>query len=345
MNSSDINLDLKSDLQALQDDLAKKFQLPSNESSSLAQESVSPQRKISIGYQEERLLAQPKYMLSKADRKNILQQSTSLKILYEDVAKALPNQNPGIDIIHYLITKNKSSNKSQAIAILTAMIEAGYIIEVDMIGINSAAATVGKQQQTKFYFDENDEINHISIPSSDTDYLHEFNENAFYKLLRPNEIMSNSGTFNLNLDVDNSSVHLSKPETSSSKSINICNLMFIVIQWKFIFGIVVVLVFFFFVQLFVGVDGFIQNPHGLSSAQVRESDIEDTVISTTGSKSLQEAFCKHEDMLLSKLHILNCSPKLALSASQIVLSEKRKKKKRCINALMMTLFCSPIASK
>lgn len=217
LNSSDINSDLKSDLQALQDDLAKKFQLQTDESNSTVQELSSPQRKISVGYQEERLLSQPKYLLSNADRKSILQQSTSLKVLYEDVAKALPNQNPGSDIIHYLISKNKSSNKSQAIAILTAMIEAGYIIEIDTTGMN-LPATVTKQRT--FYFDEQDEGNNSSNPSSDSDILHEFNENAFYKLLRPSEIMSNSGTFNLNLDVDNSSVHLSKPEAStSSKSL------------------------------------------------------------------------------------------------------------------------------
>lgn len=219
LNSSDINSDLKSDLQALQDDLAKKFQFQSEDGCSSTQESSSPQRKISVGYQEERLLSQPKYLLSNADRKNILQQSTSLKVLYEDVAKALPNQNPGSDIIHYLITKNKSSNKSQAIAILTAMIEAGYIIEIDSTGINPAAAAIGaassSTRQLAFYLDENEDGNNSSSenPNSESDILHEFNEHAYYKLLRTSEIMSNSGTFNLNLDVDNTSVHLSKPET------------------------------------------------------------------------------------------------------------------------------------
>lgn len=98
LTSSDINSDLKSDLQALQDDLAKKFQCQSDDGCASVQESSSPHRKISVGYQEERLLSQPKYLLSNADRKNILQQSTSLKVLYEDVAKALPNQNPGTDM-------------------------------------------------------------------------------------------------------------------------------------------------------------------------------------------------------------------------------------------------------
>lgn len=226
LNSSDINSDLKSDLQALQDDLAKKFQFQSDDGGSFAHESSSPQRKISVGYQEERLLSQPKYLLSNADRKNILQQSTSLKVLYEDVAKALPNQNPGSDIIHYLITKNKSSNRSQAIAILTAMIEAGYIIEIDVAGMNPSASTStmgaatssASNRQLSIYLDENDDGNNSSSENanSDSDILHEFNEHAYYKLMRTSEIMSNSGTFNLNLDVDNTSVHLSKPETCSS---------------------------------------------------------------------------------------------------------------------------------
>lgn len=221
LNSSDINSDLKSDLQALQDDLARKFQFQSEDGCSTAQELSSPQRKISVGYQEERLLSQPKYLLSNADRKNILQQSTSLKVLYEDVAKALPNQNPGSDIIHYLITKNKSSNKSQAIAILTAMIEAGYIIEIDSTGINPATGTASSStREFAFYLDENEDGNNSSSenPNSESDILHEFNEHAYYKLLRTSEIMSNSGTFNLNLDVDNTSVHLSKPETSGTGS-------------------------------------------------------------------------------------------------------------------------------
>lgn len=225
LNSSDINSDLKSDLQALQNDLAKKFQFQSEDGGTFAQESSSPQRKISVGYQEERLLSQPKFLLSNADRKNILQQSTSLKVLYEDVCKALPNQNPGSDIIHYLITRNKSSNKSQAIAILTAMIEAGYIIEVDVAGIHPSASTAAMgaaspatSRPLNLYLDENDDGNNSSSenPTSDSDILHEFNEHAYYKLLRTSEIMSNSGTFNLNLDVDNTSVHLSKPETCNS---------------------------------------------------------------------------------------------------------------------------------
>lgn len=53
-------------------------------------------------------------------------------------------------------------------------------------------------------------------------------------------------------------------------------------------------------MVIAGIDGLAHNSQGLTLAQARELDIEETVISTTGSQSLQEAFCKHEDLLLSK---------------------------------------------
>lgn len=259
LKSSDINSDLKSDLQALQDDLSNKLSLQhETASASSVQESTSPQRKISVGYQEERLLSQPKNSLSNADRKTILQQSTSLKVLYEDICRELPNQNRGADIVTYLIRKNKSSNKPQAMAILTAMIEACYMIEVDAIGMAAKSSS-------------NAALNDMGVTtnSSELDLLHEFNEFSFYKLLRPNEIMTNSGTFQLNLNVDTTSVQISRPESSGS-----------------------------------GVDGSMQSHDGnFAISQLRELDAENSLKSTTGSKSLQEAFCRHEELLLSKFSI------------------------------------------
>lgn len=259
LKSSDINSDLKSDLQALQDDLSSKLSLQHETvSSSNMQESASPQRKVSVGYQEERLLSHPKNPLSNADRKNILQQSTSLKVLYEDLCKELPNQNRGADIVVYLIRKNKSSNKPQAMAILTAMMEAGYMVEVDVIGMAAKSASTAALNDLD------------AAPSSnEMDSLHEFNENSVYKLLRPNEIMTNSGTFQLNLNVDNTSVQISRPESGGS-----------------------------------GVDGALQSyDSNFAISQHRELDVENSLKSTTGSKSLQEAFCRHEELLLSEFAI------------------------------------------
>lgn len=255
LKSSDINSDLQSDLQALQDDLSSKLSLQHEAvGASNLQESVSPQRKISVGYQEERLLSHPKSALSNADRKTILQQSTSLKVLYEDVSKELPNQNRGADIVSYLIRKNKSSNKPQAMAILTAMIEAGYMVEVDTTGM----ATKGAGAVT---------LTDVGATArgGEFDSLHEFNENSVYKLLRPNEIMTNSGTFQLNLNVDNTSVQISRPESGGSS-----------------------------------LDGAMQcYDNNVAISQLRELDAENSLKSTTGSKSLQEAFCRHEELLLS----------------------------------------------
>lgn len=243
LKSSDINSDLKSDLQALQDDLSNKLSLQTDDANNHTHETASPQRKVSVGYQEERLITNPKYSLSNADRKNILQQSTSLKILYEDMTKALPAQNRGSDILTHLIAKNKSSNKAQAVAILNAMLEAGYIIEING---NTVAADAGEQ--------------------SDTDALNEFNENGFYRLLRINEVMANSGSFELNLDVDNSSVFLSRSESNIGSNENIIR----------------------------------SHENKFTVTQLRDVEEENSLYSTTGSKGLQEAFCKHEELLVGE---------------------------------------------
>lgn len=140
-------------------------------------------RKISIGtiqYQEERLVSHLKSTLSNADRKNILQQSNSLKSLYEEMTKALSYQNRGSDLVSFLISNQKSSNKIQAVAILSAMIEAGFLVALSPVVNNDDTAV-------------------------------SFDENIFYKLLRIDEAMSHSGSFQLDLDLEASSVHLSRP--------------------------------------------------------------------------------------------------------------------------------------
>ena len=74
LKSSDIALDLKNDLQALEDDLSNKFVSASTSlqnSSNSNMDSIS-RRKVSVGYQEERLVSHTN-VLSNADRKSILQ--------------------------------------------------------------------------------------------------------------------------------------------------------------------------------------------------------------------------------------------------------------------------------
>lgn len=183
LKSSEINSDLKLDLQALQEDLSSKF---SHQSTNDPQDSNTSQRhrKISIGYQEERLVSHLNSTLSNADRKNILQQSNSLKSLFEEMTKALSYQNRGSDLVSFLISNQKSSNKIQAVAILNAMIAAGFLVALSPVVTNEDAAM-------------------------------SFDENTFYKLLRIDEAMSHSGSFQLDLDLEASSVHLSRPNPDS----------------------------------------------------------------------------------------------------------------------------------
>lgn len=83
---------------------------------------------MSVGYQEEKFAAhQPPISLTMDDRKHILQQSNSLITLHEEMRKVLPAQNCGTDLIDFLNTNHKSSNKVQALAILNAMLDAGFI--------------------------------------------------------------------------------------------------------------------------------------------------------------------------------------------------------------------------
>lgn len=110
------------------------------------------------------------------------QTSNQLKLLYEEMIKALPYQNRGTEFISYLLTSNKAANKAQAIALLNAMIDAGNMVQIHASVLNNT-------------MDEN----------SDNDFFGEFNENHVYRLLKMNDGLANSNAFPLNLDVDNSS--------------------------------------------------------------------------------------------------------------------------------------------
>lgn len=121
-------MDLHADLQALQQDLTQKLEDKNdiNNIEVLSTRAIST-RKISVGYQEERFATHMSNCLSIDDRKNILQQSNSLITLHEEMQRQLTPQNCGTYLIDYMILHKKSSNKIQAIAILNAMLAAGFL--------------------------------------------------------------------------------------------------------------------------------------------------------------------------------------------------------------------------
>jgi len=148
LKTTDTTTDQNSDLKALQDDLSNKFSAGTMGNSCDVNiveptHNYSLQRKISLGYQEERLVSNPNTGLTNADRKTILQQSNSLKTLHEEMTKLLPQQNKGSELITFLITNEKSSNKIQAIAILNAIIEAGFLIPVTNINFMQSSSNNG----------------------------------------------------------------------------------------------------------------------------------------------------------------------------------------------------------
>jgi 1-phosphatidylinositol-3-phosphate 5-kinase len=131
IKSPDIAQDLKSDLQALEENLSSKFVTGTDSTSANAGVVTrSPYRKASVGYQEERLVSSTTNALSNADRKNILQQSHSLKALYEDMIKTQNQFIKGSELVSYLISSQKCVNKQQAHEILNAMVEGAFIIPV-----------------------------------------------------------------------------------------------------------------------------------------------------------------------------------------------------------------------
>lgn len=214
-------------------------------------------RKISVGYQEERLVSTMKPNLSNADRKNILQQSNSLKSIHEDMTKVLPLQNRGVDLVQYLIINHKSANHVQAIAILNAMIEAGFLITL-LLPLPSTTSV------------------QLAPSNSDDDpsLMAEFNESVTYKLLRTDEIMTHSGSYQLDLDLEASSVHLSRPLPDADLSLNEDSMP----------------------------PNVKDNSFGFSTTKDLES--QSLLLSTAGSKSLMQAFCSHEELLLSKLPLI-----------------------------------------
>lgn len=152
LQSPNINADLQADLQALQQDLSSKLDDSSDTSSIVnAPNKNSLKRKVSVGYQEERFATNSFNTLSVDDRKNLLQQSNSLITLHEEMQKNLPAQNCGLDLIAFLNTHNKAANKEQALAILSAMLDAGFLQPI-----------VPDSEETEF--DENLHYKFVELP-------------------------------------------------------------------------------------------------------------------------------------------------------------------------------------
>ncbi|XP_055538717.1 putative 1-phosphatidylinositol 3-phosphate 5-kinase isoform X2 [Wyeomyia smithii] len=252
LKSSNITADLKSDLKALQDDLSNKLSSNSfcNPNDGDTYTITSQRRKVSVGYQEERFVSTQTTTMSSADRKSILQQSSSLRALYEEMIKVLPNVNRGLNLTSYLINTQKSSNNRQALAILNAMTEAGFLIPLLV-------------DTTQFSYTEPE--------SEEASSFIVFDENLEYKFLWHDDQVSQSGSYELDVDFKSNSVHIMRPNIIDAHE-PVTNM----------------------------------TP---SSAQAgtqlcsnyRDTDVDSSFLYSSGAKPLLEAFCEHEELLLNQL--------------------------------------------
>lgn len=337
LKSADIESDLQSDLQALQADLATKLSadgrgvggecaaaadgsrnalgggaqrrrthstngtahsdgshLSADDEHSAA--SMLAERKVSLGYQEERLVAvqRPPFNAARstaARRREALRQSQSLQSLHAQMAAALPYQHTGgAALVRYVLHSTQlAATEPQARAILSAMLEAGFLqctSDAGQFGATvAAAATMATMSPT------------MPTTSSDDDRLDddddelmppEFSDQHTYKLasVAATDAMTqstSSSLFRLDVDVDASAVHLSRNASTTQLPTAIGEEQAADergveerAQHDFSFGF------------------------GTASSQ-EAADAHNAMLSTaSGSKPLMEAFCAHEEQLLSE---------------------------------------------
>lgn len=248
----DMQSDLNSDLQALHDDLSSKLAasgsdtVSDNKSTSEYSSVASPvRRKISVGYQEERLTSysqSAEMMISTEDRRSILQQSQSLRLLFDEMSQELPMQNRGSDLIRFLMQRQKSSNVQQATAILLAMIEAGFVVSM--------------------------------LPESVTGDMH-FNEDSLYRLAYAGDLMTTStSSFGLDMNMDSNTVFVSRGLGGEATMQSGGD---------------------------PGGGGSVDGLENKNLMPLKNFDLQNSLLSTVGSKPLLEAYCLHEEQLLNQL--------------------------------------------
>ncbi|XP_050073335.1 putative 1-phosphatidylinositol 3-phosphate 5-kinase [Anopheles maculipalpis] len=296
LKSSSIAADLKPDLKALQDDLDQKLSTlqpvagGGTEANSIASTSGRNRRKISVGYQEERFAASAGSGISSADRKSILQQSNSLKTLYDEMCRSLPLYNRGHELIDFLFSRQKSSNNMQAIAILNAMIDAGFLIAIcelkkenvveEDTNIAYEKVLLQQKQQQQLQREEGSGGS-LEDEEESTTITIEFNEETVYKLAVLQDRQGSApgggggvgeGAYHLELNFKSSSVLMrsGNEDQSSGDSED-------------------------------GAGSGIGGSTTLSSIMLKDSIMDSSYLISTGAKALLKAFCEHEELLVNQL--------------------------------------------
>ncbi|XP_066582542.1 1-phosphatidylinositol 3-phosphate 5-kinase isoform X2 [Prorops nasuta] len=248
LQSSDMRSDLSADLKALQEDLQVKYGNDSPPSASLcSNENITEDeaticRKPSVGYMEEKyaLGRSTTSYLTSQERSIVLQNSASLRMIYEELFKssqAIQLQTHRIrlksyyncflasELVNWMITQNKAATKIQATAIGQALLEAGFIEPVTGDNVFNDSAIIFRPVKI--------------VSTQSTDFLNENNttcdaqEPAWVKTIPQHDsttdsesetkptnptpagrLASSSSSFYLDLNLEASTVTLKKPTSA-----------------------------------------------------------------------------------------------------------------------------------
>ncbi|XP_017776695.1 PREDICTED: 1-phosphatidylinositol 3-phosphate 5-kinase [Nicrophorus vespilloides] len=247
LKSSDISSDLNSDLKVLQESLRGRCS-----STSLNQNLLSPnansvksieaggtlKRKISVGYQEEKFAAGRSSVsyLSSEEKLRALQNSTSLRNLYEEISKPnsgieftsrryrLRNYNDclmGSELVDWLIRQQKANSRIQASALCQALLDGGYMVCISepctfidgmslyKLGVVSSPEVI--QSEQTFEATNQDEPSWVQYVPHETSTNDSENEQLSPKNLQ----LTSSSSYTLDLNVGANTVYLSRPPISS----------------------------------------------------------------------------------------------------------------------------------
>ncbi|KAF5269883.1 hypothetical protein FQR65_LT05681 [Abscondita terminalis] len=249
LQSPDVGADLTSDLRALQENLLNKYGAMSPSGNSMSgsattlnmiatntlEGSSTLRRKISLGYQEEKFAigrsASGNY-LSQEEKCKVLQNSISLRNLYEEMCRPTSGVSLqthryrlrtytesflGSELVDWLIYQQKANTRVQAVAICQALLEGAYIeclsepcsfidgYALYKLGFISAEPLIESDTHNLPNQDEPSWVQQIPQELSNTD------SESDNSVQRPSRHFITSSSYMLDLNLEASTVYLSKP--------------------------------------------------------------------------------------------------------------------------------------
>ncbi|XP_025836877.1 1-phosphatidylinositol 3-phosphate 5-kinase isoform X2 [Agrilus planipennis] len=261
LQSPDVGAELTADLKALQESLQNKYgplspapssycSAPANGAAAVSDSSSGTlKRKISIGYQEEKFGLDrgsvPNVCLSPEEKCRVLQHSTSLRNLYEEMCKAATGvalQSHryrlrtyydcflGSALVDWLIFQQKANNRIQASALCQALLDGGYIECVsDTMSFVDGYALY--RPCFTLEIDDSPNLPPVEIPiqdepiwmqqiPQDSSATDSDNEHAVPPSTKQQGYLSSSSSYTLDLNIGANTVYLSKPAHTEKSSMS-----------------------------------------------------------------------------------------------------------------------------